>query len=80
MTQLSDPAAEQKKNLEVIAALAQATQRPLDEVRQVYEVELAQLKTNARITDYVRLFASRRTKARLIQGNPRSTKDATPAE
>ena len=80
MTQLSDPAAEQKKNLEVIAALAQETQRPLDEVRQVYEVELARLKTNARITDYVRLFASRSTKARLTQGNPGPAKDEAPSE
>ena len=80
MTQLPDAAAEQKKNLEVIAALAQETQRPLDEVRQVYEVELARLKTNARITDYVRLFASRRTKARLVQGTPGPGNEAGPAE
>ena len=75
MTQLSDAAAEQEKNLEVISALAQETRRPLDEVRQVYEVELARLKKNARITDYVRLFASRSTKARLAEGNPPAARD-----
>ena len=75
MTQLSDTAAEQAKNQEVIAALAQETRRPLDEVKEVYEVELARLKKNARITDYVRLFASRRTKARLTEGDPRPPKD-----
>jgi hypothetical protein len=80
VAQLNDPAAEQKKNLEVIAALAQETQRPLDEVRQVYESELARLKKNARITDYVRLFASRSAKARLTQGNPHPPKDEAPAD
>jgi hypothetical protein len=34
VTQLSDTAAEQAKNQEVIAALAQETRRPLDEVKK----------------------------------------------
>ena len=74
MNKLHDAAAEHAKNLEVIAALAQETQRPLDEVKEVYEGELARLKSNAKITDYVRLFASRSAKARLVQGK-RSTID-----
>jgi predicted extracellular nuclease len=74
VTKLNDTAAEQAKNAEVIAALAQETRRPLDEVREVYEGELARLKTDARITDYVALFASRSAKARLVRGD-RSTKD-----
>lgn len=75
MKKLDDSAAEQAKNLAAIAALAQETRRPVDEVKQVYEVELARLKTHARITDYVPLFASRSTKARLVRGVPRSTED-----
>ena len=47
-------------------------------MRQVYEIELARLKTNARITDYVPLFASRITKARLVQGAARSPEDQSP--
>ena len=75
MTKLNDSAAEHAKNLAVIAALAQETRRPVDEVRQVYESEFARFKTNARITDYVPLFASRSTKARLAEAEPRSAKD-----
>ena len=77
MNKVHDAAAEQAKNLEVIAALAQETQRPLDEVKAVYEVELARFKSNARITDYVRLFASRSAKARLVQGHRRTSQDET---
>jgi len=80
VTQLSDTPAEQAKNQEVIAALAQETRRPLDEVKEVYEVELARLKKNARITDYVRLFASRRTKARLTKSDPRPPRTNPPSE
>ena len=75
MTKLSDTGSEQAKNLEIIAALARETRRPLDEVKQVYEVELARLTKSARISDYIRLFASRSTKALLAQGEPRSAKD-----
>lgn len=75
MNKLDDSAAEQAKSLAAIAALAQETRRPLDEVKEVYEVELARLKTTARITDYVPLFASRSTKARLARGAPRLAED-----
>ena len=75
MSELNDSAAKQANDLAVIAALAQETRRPVDEVRQVYEVELARVKTNARITDFVPLFASRRTKARLARDEPRSVED-----
>jgi hypothetical protein len=75
VTKLGDTASEQAKNLEIIAALAQETRRPLDEVRRVYEGELARLKSNASITDYVALFASRSTKKRLAQGESPPAKD-----
>ena len=77
MTKLNDSAAEQAKNVDIIAALAQETRRPVDEVKEVYDVEFPRLKTSARIGDYVALFASRSTKARLSRGAPRVTKDET---
>jgi hypothetical protein len=58
---------EQAISLYAIETLAQETNRPIAEVRQVYEFELARLKSDARITDFVLLFASRRARARLSQ-------------
>ena len=77
MNRLDDSVAEHAKHLAAIAALAQETRRPLDEVKEVYEVELARLRIEARITDYVPLFASRSTKARLAQSELRSADDET---
>jgi hypothetical protein len=56
---------EQAHSLGAIQALAQETNRPFGEVKEVYEDELARLKSDARITDYLVLFASRRTRDRL---------------
>ena len=55
---------------EAIEELAQATNRPFAEVKEVYEAELARLKVDARIADYLHLFASRRTLERF--SNPAS--------
>ena len=68
MDELHNDSDEQADNLGAIEALAQETNRPIAEVRQVYEFELARLKSDARITDYGPLFASRRARARLAQG------------
>jgi hypothetical protein len=43
------------------------TDRSFDEVKRVYEAEFARLKSSARITDYLVLFASRRTRAALAR-------------
>ena len=67
MSELYETSEERASSLAVIEALARETQRPLDEVRQIYEFEFASLKDNARITDYVPLFASRRARARLLR-------------
>ena len=67
MNELHDDSAEQVNDLGAIEALAQETNRPVAEVRQVYESELARLKSDARITDFVHLFASRRARARLVR-------------
>jgi len=50
-----------------IEALAQETNRPYAEVKQVYEAELARLSSDARITDYLPLLASRRARASLTR-------------
>jgi hypothetical protein len=65
MTELYNDAEEQATSLEAIQELAEEINRPVAEVKEVYEVELARLKGDARIMNYVALFASRRTRARL---------------
>lgn len=53
-------------NLDVITAIAQETHHPLPMVKRIYEAELSRLREDARITDYVTLFASRRTRDALL--------------
>jgi hypothetical protein len=54
-------------SLSAIEALAKETSRPFDEVKEVYEEVFAGLRDGARVTDYLILFASRRTRDTLIQ-------------
>jgi Protein of unknown function (DUF3562) len=65
MADLYNDSGEQASSVGAIRELAEETNRPFAEVKEVYEVELARLKSDARIMDYVPLFASRRTRARL---------------
>jgi hypothetical protein len=65
MAELYNDSDEQANSHEAIEELARRTNRPFAEVKKVYEVELARLKSDARIMDYVALFASRRTHDRL---------------
>ncbi len=65
MTELYNDSDEQANSLGAIQELAEETKRPFAEVKKVYEIELARLKGDARIMDYVPLFASRRTRAKL---------------
>jgi hypothetical protein len=65
MTELYNDSEEQANSLGAILELAEQTNRSIAEVKEVYEVELARLKSDARIMDYVALFANRRTRARL---------------
>lgn len=48
-------------SLTVIKMIASETHRPLDEVKRVYDDQFTRLKSGARITDYLVLFATRRT-------------------
>jgi len=47
---------------DMVAALADETGQPLPVVRRVYDREFARLRADARIPDYLVLFASRRTR------------------
>ena len=53
---------------EALEALAQETRRPIDDVKRIFERELAYLKRDARVRDYLLLFASRRTRESLMRG------------
>ena len=48
-----------------IEELAQEVDQPLENVKAVYENEYARLKSDAKIMDYVGLFASRRAREAL---------------
>jgi len=50
----------------IIASIAQEIHYPVPVVKRVYEDEFARLQAMARVTDYVVLFASRRTRDRLL--------------
>lgn len=57
---------DEEVNRSTIETLAREMSRPIDEVREVYESEFARLRAGARITDYLVLFASRRTRDALV--------------
>ena len=53
---------EDARQADAIASLARETHHPIPVVRRVFEAEYARLKANARVTDYLMLFASRHTR------------------
>ena len=53
-------------NQDAITSIAQEMHYPLPVVRRVCETEFARLKADARITDYLVLFAARRTRDMLL--------------
>jgi hypothetical protein len=70
---VSDPSTASPRltsNADLIEDLAQQTQRPIAEVRRIYEMELARLKLDARVADYLTLFASRRARE-ILSRSPR---------
>jgi Protein of unknown function (DUF3562) len=57
-------------NQDAITSIAEEMHYPLPVVRQVYEAEFARLKADARITDFLVLFAARRTREALLARHP----------
>jgi alanine dehydrogenase len=57
----------EKNTADIIERIAAETHRPIDEVKRVYDHEYARLKSEARVFDYVALFASRNTRAVLAR-------------
>lgn len=58
-------------NLQInaIEEIALESGRPMNEVKRIYEAELARLKADAHVRHYLLLFASRRTREALVQGS-----------
>jgi hypothetical protein len=69
MLELSDRN-EDAINQDVITSIAQEMHYPLPVVARVFEAEFARLKADARITDYLGLFAARRTRDTLLARHP----------
>lgn len=61
---------EDSLNQDTITNLAKEMHFPLPVVKRVYEAEFARLKAGARITDYLVLFAARRTRDALLARHP----------
>jgi Protein of unknown function (DUF3562) len=56
-------------NQRAIEELAREVDQPVADVMTVYEDEFARLKSDAKITDYLVLFARRRTRETLLNVN-----------
>ena len=54
----------------VVNALAEEIHQPVENVKIVYEVELARLKARAKVKDYLALLASRRAREKLLGKHP----------
>jgi hypothetical protein len=50
----------------VVSALAQEIRLPVADVKVVYEMEFARLKSSAKIKEYLALLASRRVREKLL--------------
>ena len=78
----SDKATDDAKlQLNVIEEIALESGRPMNEVKRIYEAELARLKADAHVRDYLLLFASRRTREALVNGSghQRASVEASPS-
>jgi hypothetical protein len=53
---------EDVSNAPTIAALAEETHQPTLVVKQIFDEQYSRLKASARLTDYLVLFATRRTR------------------
>jgi hypothetical protein len=58
---------EEALKADTIAVLAEETGEPLPVVKEIYEEQYARLKSRARISDYLVLLATRRTRDALAR-------------
>jgi alanine dehydrogenase len=58
---------EEALHRDAIEALAQEVRQPVANVKTVYENEFFRLKSDARVHDYLPLFASRRARETLLR-------------
>ena len=65
MTKLYSSPDEEATHAGAILSLAEAMHQPVSEVARAYEAELELLKADARIPDFLVVFASRRARDRL---------------
>ena len=56
-----------KNSRAVTEAIARETQRPIEEVERIYQEALRELASDAKITQYLGVLASRRARMRLRQ-------------
>ncbi|HEY7377743.1 MAG TPA: DUF3562 domain-containing protein [Steroidobacteraceae bacterium] len=56
----------------IVTSIAQEVHYPLPIVRRIYQDEFARLQAVARVTDYLVLFATRRTRDRLLSARRQS--------
>jgi hypothetical protein len=56
----------------IITSIAQEMHYPIPIVKRIFEEELGRLKAIARVTDYLVLFASRRTRDLLLSARRQS--------
>lgn len=59
------PSSKQTSARAVAEAIARDTETSVEEVQRIYEQELSELASDARITQYLGVLASRRVKDRL---------------
>ena len=57
-------AGEQLRLLREIDAIARELERPADEIAEIYAVLYAELKSRARVTDYLPVLVARKVRAR----------------
>ena len=60
----------------IITSIAQEMHYPIPIVKRIYEEEFGRLKAVARVTDYLVLFASRRTRDLLLSARRQSSATA----
>ena len=54
-------------NLRAIERLARQINRPIDRVKTVYEGEYARLKVDAKVSEFLGVFASRRARETVLR-------------